>query len=152
MKLEDLKEKHFDSLVNVSQLLKEPIGSRRRYNVQELVDQQGKDSLEGEVTLIRSSQGILVTGHIIVRIELTCSRCLNTFLCPVSSNIEEEFLSEVYVPGALPDYSLEESSGFVVDSDHLLDLGEAIRQYTLLNLPMKPLCRPDCTEMKEIRL
>jgi len=40
--------------------------------------------------------------------------------------------------------SEEESDSFMIDEHHILDLTEAIRQYTLLNLPMKPLCRPDC--------
>jgi len=152
MKLEDLKAKHFDSLVNVSQLSKEPIGSSRSYHVEELVGQQDRDSFKGELTLIRSGQGILVRCHIIVKVELTCSRCLQTFLCPISSNIEEEFLSTVDVTSGLPFSLPEESTSFVIDSNHILDLGEAIRQYTLLNLPMKPLCRLDCAEIKEIRL
>jgi len=152
MKLEELKGKHFDSLVNVSQLLKEPIGSTRSYHIEELVDQQAKDSFEGELTLLRSGQGILVRGQVVVKVELTCSRCLHTFLCPISSSIEEEFLSTVDVTSGLSFSLPEESTSFIIDANHVLDLGEAMRQYTLLNLPMKPLCRPDCAEIKEVSL
>jgi len=33
---------------------------------------------------------------------------------------------------------------FTIDKNHILELNEAIRQYTLLVMPMKPLCREDC--------
>lgn len=148
MKLEELKRKPLYSLINVSQLLKEPIGSNRSYQVQEVVDQQVKDSIEGELTLLRSGQGILLRGQIVVKVELMCSRCLNTFLCPVSFNIEEEFLPTVDVNSGLPLSLPERLINFIIDNNHMLDLGEAIRQYTLLNLPMKPLCRPDCAGTK----
>ena len=152
MKLEELKRKPFYSLINVSQLLKEPIGSSRSYQVKEVVAQQVKDSIEGELTLLRSGQGILLTGQMVVRIELMCSRCLNTFICPISFNIEEEFLPTVDVISGLPLSLAEGSANFIIDNNHMLDLGEAIRQYTLLNLPMKPLCRPDCAGTKGISL
>jgi uncharacterized protein len=33
----------------------------------------------------------------------------------------------------------------MIDEHHLLDLSEAIRQNALLAVPMKPLCREDCS-------
>jgi uncharacterized protein len=62
---------------------------------------------------------------------------------------EEEFLPISDVTGDLTPSSQEQSEGFTIDNKNILDLGELIRQYTLLNLPMKPLCRPDCPGMKE---
>ena len=41
---------------------------------------------------------------------------------------------------SLPD----EPGCFTIDEHHILDLTEAVRQYALLALPMKPLCRQDC--------
>ncbi|MBA7688765.1 hypothetical protein ES703_97254 [subsurface metagenome] len=38
----------------------------------------------------------------------------------------------------------EEPGCFTIDEHHILDLTEAIRQYALLAIPMKPLCRGDC--------
>jgi uncharacterized protein len=32
----------------------------------------------------------------------------------------------------------------VIDSHHIMDLAETIRQHLLLALPIHPLCRPDC--------
>lgn len=151
MKLEELKRKPFDSPINVSQLLKEPVGSSRSYHVKEVVAQQVKDSVEGELALLRSSQGILARVQAVVKVELMCSRCLNNFICPVGFDIEEEFLPTVDSTSGLRLSLPEELASFIIDDNHILDLGEAIRQYTLLNLPMKPLCRPDCAGIKELR-
>ena len=43
-------------------------------------------------------------------------------------------------PVALP----QDPDAFSIDSQHVLDITEAIRQYAVLALPMKPLCKPDC--------
>jgi uncharacterized protein len=141
MRVEDLKGSPFTGLVNVAHLLKAPVGYSRSYNAEELVDEQAGGSIRGRVTLIHTSQGILVRGEFNSEVELTCSRCLNTFLCPINFAIEEEAL-----PASLPG----SSASVVIDDDNTLDLGEIIRQYILLNLPMKPLCRPDCPGIKEI--
>ena len=38
----------------------------------------------------------------------------------------------------------DRDSIFTIDQNHILDLTEAIRQYTVMNLPMKPLCDTNC--------
>ena len=38
----------------------------------------------------------------------------------------------------------DESCKFIIDNNRSIDLTEAIRQYALLAMPMKPLCSPDC--------
>jgi uncharacterized protein len=141
MKVEELKGSPFKGLVNVAQLLKEPVGSSRSYNAEEIVDEQAGGSIRGRVTLIHTSQGILVQAELNTEVELTCSRCLDTFLCPINFTIEEEYL---------PAYLSNSPADVTIDNDNMLDLGEVIRQYILLNLPMKPLCRPDCAGIKEI--
>jgi len=145
MKLGEFEKQTFSNLINVSQLLREPVGSSRSYHAKDVVGEKARDSIEGEVTLICSGRGILVKGEMLVKVELTCSRCLDNFLCPVSFSMEEEFL-----PSVSP--SITEEASFTIDSNHILDLGEAIWQYILLNLPMKPLCRFDCAGLKEFSL
>jgi Predicted metal-binding, possibly nucleic acid-binding protein len=150
MTREKLKGTPFESWVNVAQLLKEPVGSSRSYDIDDVLAEQVVGSVEGKIMLIRSSQGILVRGELTVKVELMCSRCLNPFFCPISFNIEEEFFSTVDVSSGLPLSLPEEANGFTIDGNHMLNLSKLIRQYVLLNLPMKPLCRPDCAGMKEI--
>jgi len=133
--------------INVSQLLKEPIGSSRNYEVSEIVDVTGDGSgrkVQGEVRLLRTHRGALVKGELHAEVELTCSRCLSLFNFPVAINFEEEYLPTIDVVSGAPLPSPEEPGSFIIDEHHVIDLTEAIRQYTLLAMPMKPLCRQDC--------
>ena len=132
------------ALINVSQLLKEPIGSSQSHDISGIIGGEVEGFVEGEAKVIRISQGVLVQCKLTAEVKLICSRCLNTFLCPMSFTAEEEFLPISDVSGDLAPSSLEQSEGFTIDKKNILDLSELIRQYTLLNLPMKPLCRPDC--------
>ncbi len=131
--------------INVSQLLKEPIGATRDYKVSEIVDITGGGRLvHGEVKLLRTHRGILVKGVLHTEVELICSRCLTPFNFPVTLNIGEEYIPTVDVVSGVPLVSPEEPGPFVIDEHHVIDLTEAIRQYLLLAIPMKPLCREDC--------
>lgn len=133
--------------INVSQLLKEPIGSSRNYEVSETIDVTGDGSgstVQGEVRLLRTQRSILVEGALHAEVEIACSRCLSLFNCPVMINFEEEYIPTIDVVSGAPLPSSEESGSFTIDERHVIDLTEAIRQYMLLALPMKPLCRRDC--------
>lgn len=137
-------------LVNVAQLLKEPVGSSRSYVIDATIHEEVEGPVKGSVKLIHTSRGILIQGALAVEVELACSRCLNTFSYHLDFTAEEEFLPTIDVCSGLP-LSLEEKSDeFTIDNKNILDLGELIRQYALLNLPMKPLCRPDCSGIKEM--
>lgn len=127
-------------IVNVAQLLKEPVGSTRR------LDLSGDEELEarGDMELMRTDEGVLVRGRVFTEVETSCSRCLAPFDCPVSLDIEEEFLPTFDVISGLPLPPPEDPDAFTIDDHHILDLHEAVRQYALLALPMKALCRQDC--------
>ncbi|MFC1892667.1 DUF177 domain-containing protein [Chloroflexota bacterium] len=134
--------------INVAQLLKEPIGSTRNYEVNGVVDvaASGVDStVQGEVSLVRTDRGILVKGTLNTEVEVICGRCLSLFRYPLMLNIQEEYFPTVDVVSgtsvALPD----EPGSFAIDEYHMLDLTEAVRQYALLAIPIKPLCRQGCT-------
>jgi len=131
--------------INVSQLLKEPIGSTRKYEITEAVDVAGGSRVvQGEVKLVRIDRSILVQGTLHIMIEITCSRCLSLFSCPLALNIEEEYFptTDVVSGASLP--VPEEPGYFTIDECYVLDLTEAINQYIMLLIPMKPLCREDC--------
>lgn len=145
MKVEELKGEPFRGLIDVAQLLREPVGSSCSYGTYEIITEQARGSVQGKVTLIHIRRGIFVQGRLNVEVEIICSRCLDVFLYPVAFNIEEEFLC---TPSSLP--SSEQQGDVTISSDNVLDLGEIIRQNTLLNLPMKPVRRPDCAGIKEI--
>ncbi len=132
--------------INVSQQLKAPIGSIRNYEVNETVNIDGVDDIvQGEVRLMRTDRGILVRGTLHTEIELTCSRCLSLFNYPLTLDIEEEYLPtiDIVTGAALP--LADEPGCFTIDEHNILDLTEAVRQYALLTIPMKPLCHQECS-------
>jgi len=133
--------------INVAQLLKGNIGSVRDYDVDGVIDitGSGNDSpVRGNISLTRTDSSILVKGVVDSEVELTCSRCLNQFNCPLTLNIEEEYFptTDVNSGASLP--SPGDPDRFTIDERHVLDLTEALRQRALLAIPMKPLCREDC--------
>ena len=131
-------------VIDVSQQLKEPIGSTRHYSFRPGGDSADKAEfpIEGELSLLRTDRGIFVTGILNTGVEAVCSRCLGTFDQPLTLKMEEELLptldpsTKASIPG--------EGGAFTINENQEFDLGEAVRQYALLALPMKPLCREDC--------
>jgi len=144
-----MKREPLKALINIAQLLKEPVGSSQSHDISGTINEEVEAFVEGKAKLIHSSRGVLVQCKLNAEAKLICSRCLDTFLCPISFTAEEEFLPLSDVSGDLAPSLLEQSEGFTIDNKNILDLSELIRQYMLLNLPMKPLCRPDCPGMKE---
>jgi uncharacterized protein len=131
--------------LNVSQLLKSSIGSTRNYDLSDTVDITGGGSMvEGKVRLTRTDRGILVKGMLHTGVEVTCSRCLSLFSCPLALNIEEEYFPTTDIINGTSLPLPDEPGCFTIDEHHVLDLTEAIRQYALLATPMKPLCDEDC--------
>ncbi len=133
--------------INVSQLLKAAIGTIRNYEVSELVDIAGNGAGHmacGEVRLMRTDRGILVSGTLKTEAEVDCCRCLASFSHPLVLNIEEEYFPTVDVASGASMLVPDESSCFTIDEHHVLDLNEAVRQYALLAIPMKPLCGEGC--------
>jgi len=131
--------------INVSQLLKASIGSIRDYEVSEVVSIDGSGCLvQGEVRLMRTNRGILVKGTLHTEAEVTCSRCLSLFNYPLTLDIEEEYFPTADVVSGASLSVSDEPGCFTIDEYHILDLTEAISQYALIAVPMKPLCREDC--------
>ena len=132
--------------INVSQQLKAPIGTIRSYEIDEAVDiADGSSSrVQGEVSLTRTDRGILAKATLYTGVELTCSRCLNAFSYPLTLNFEEEYFPTTDIVSGTPLSLPDKPGSLTIDEHHALDLAEAIRQYGLLAIPMKPLCREDC--------
>jgi len=134
-------------LYNVSQLLKEPIGSTREYRVDEIVD--GPELLAGkvlgQVNLLHTHQGVLVRGQVQVETAWSCSRCLASVTDTASLEIEEEYFPVIdVITGRRVPMPEDADPTFSIDANHTLDLTEVLRQCLITEAPMKPLCRPEC--------
>ena len=139
-----MKREPLRALINVTQLLKEPVGSSQSCDINGTLSDEIEGSIEGTAEMTRTTRGVLVKCELSAEVKLLCSRCLEAFLCPISFIAEEEFLPVADVSDDLALCSPEQSEGFTIDDKNIVDVGELIRQYVLLNLPMKPLCRTDC--------
>ena len=135
--------------INVTQLLREPVGSSQSCDINGLLGDDIDGCVEGTAKMIRTGRGVLVQCELDADIKLICSRCLEAFSCPLDFVVEEEFVAVAGMSDDSSVASAEQPEEFTIDDRNIVDLGELIRQYVLLNLPMKPLCRPDCPGMKE---
>jgi uncharacterized protein len=137
---------------NVAQLIKGPTGASRQYDVHAetgVLDSQLEllEPLVGSVTLMRTSQGILVTGRLSTKMPAECRRCLEPYDAEVVVDLEEEFLPTVRISDAPVDEVPDEDrdADLLIDTDHILDLSEVARQELWLAAPLNGVCRPDCS-------
>ncbi len=85
-----------------------------------------------EATLERITDGIVASGRVAVRYRAECSRCLAPIDRPLVVGFSEVF--EV-TPLAGETYPLEHDT---------VDLEAPLRDVVLCELPLVPVCRPDC--------
>ena len=133
---------------NVAQILQEPIGSVRHYQVQEGIASLGEVEvirLEGWLKFTRTDKGVWVKGRLAMDVSTQCSRCLKEFDAPLETEIAEEFYPTVgpKVGSATAALMIEEEA-FLITLTNVLDTREVIRQNIVSLLPMKPLCTRDC--------
>jgi uncharacterized protein len=93
------------------------------------------ENLTGSVTIDRTPQGLFVQGKFSADTILECVRCLKEFTYP----LEWQF-SELY---AFRQKDVSES-GLILPEDAHIDLAPLLREYALLEIPIKPLHDPDC--------
>ena len=132
----------------VSQELHQPVGTEFSLELRErsllLDDDAAVTNVQGDASLLRTDRGLLVTLRAAARLKGACSRCLAPLELPIEIDFQEEFIPVVDPLSGTRIASDEAEDSFVIDADLMLDLGEALRQYALMSMPGKPLCRPDC--------
>ncbi|MEZ0366708.1 DUF177 domain-containing protein [Mycobacterium sp. pUA109] len=85
------------------------------------------------------SEGVLVTGTVSAPTAGECARCLT----PLTGHVEVELTELFAYPNSATDATTEEDElGRVVDD--AVDLEQPVIDAVGLELPLSPLCRPDC--------
>lgn len=135
--------------MNVAQLLKEPIGATRSYELSIQAEQLPPElnltgPLTGHAHLLRTNRGVLVEGVVEGSVLAECSRCLTSFVLPISVEMEEEFQPIIDVVQGTYQIVDEEDAALLIDEHHILDLSEVLRQAVLLATPIQHLCKPTC--------
>lgn len=138
---------------NVAQLLKEPTGGVRRYTLTEDITGIDLDlnilgPLVGNVQLMRTNSGVLVTGELSTAVRSICNRCTEPVAVALRFALSEHFrpLTEVETGRYLRPDEFEgdaddlEDEALLISDQHILDLTEIVRQNIWLALPMYPSC------------
>jgi uncharacterized protein len=106
----------------------------------------GLDSpLAVQITISRAGSKYVLDGRLSGRLRLRCDRCLEPFYDDLSSDFRL-FLSLPPSDAEKSDLELSEedmSLDFIVGGE--IDLDEIVREQIYFSLPMKSLCREDCS-------
>ena len=150
LSMESLCGNPLDIRYNVSALLQHPVGTSVACNIEDMLPASQERLASGTLILTHTSRGVTVTGDGTADVTLMCMRCLDEYCEHVHFTIEEELHPEPGFARRRGDDGFEECGEVRIQPDHTLDLGEIIRQYIVLHLPLKPLCRTDCPGLEEI--
>ena len=91
--------------------------------------------ITGSAKITRTAQGLLIFVHMQASVSADCVRCLNAFDQPL--NIK---FTELY---AFSKKSAADAE-FVLPENAQINLEPLIREYMVLDIPISPLCKPDC--------
>jgi len=125
--------------LNVGFIVHQEVGYKHEFPFEfeqiQISDDLDLRHFEGVVTIGRTPQGLIVQADFSAETTLECVRCLNEFEYSLDWN-----LTELY---AFSKKSASESSLVLPDNAHI-ELQPLIREYALLEIPIKPLCKPTC--------
>jgi len=120
-------------------MLHQTVGYNRTFEFEhpsvQVSDDLDVSNLRGELRLTRTTQGLYATGGLRATTRAECVRCL----MPFDQNLAIAF-DDLFV---YPASKAVEPLLFVPETG-LLDLTPLTREYMLLDIPLQPLCRPDC--------
>jgi len=105
------------------------------------LDERFSGTIKIEATLDKSNRQVFLDAKIQAEGSFFCDRCLDNFHQELNTAY-----SMVYVQGARSTIDLnkeEEIQVFTADTNYI-DLDDDVRQYILLTIPQKLLCRDDC--------
>jgi len=145
-----------DTRLNVASLLMEPVGATRDVRIElasmPLDEELTARAIVAQARLTRIKDAILVAADVKATVPLECAACLAEYDQSIEERFSEPFrqLVDVRTGAAIAASSIavdevpDDDPGFTINESHELDLGEALRQWIVLAIPMQPSCGPDC--------
>jgi uncharacterized protein len=125
--------------INVGFLLNQPVGTSRDIHFDfadiNLSPDFNLKQLTGVLRLNRTPQGILIDGAFNGLVPVECVRCME----PFDQALHTAF-QELYSFHSHP--TVEDS--MVIAEDGNIDFSPIVREYLVLEVPIKSLCREDC--------
>lgn len=124
---------------NFGFLLEADFGTSRRIELDYPNIKVGDDvtlaPLKGTITATRTTEGIYIQGDLNSTLTMACVRCLEDAQVPIEIALDELYY---YPPHVAP------PGEYRVGEDGIIDLAPLVRELSLLDVPIKVLCRPDC--------
>ena len=100
--------------------------------------------LSSRLQVVREYDHIRVSGTVVTSVDLSCSRCLNRFPADIESHFTI-FYTKATATEMDDEVELsEEDLVSAAYSGDEIDFTEQVIEQLLLELPVKPLCSPDC--------
>jgi len=125
--------------LNVGFIVHQEVGYKHEFPFEfeqiRVADDLDLHDFEGIVTIGRTQQGLIVQAKFSAETDLECVRCLNEFEHKLNFK-----LTELY---AFNQKSVSDSN-LILPDDAQLNLQPLIREYALLEIPIKPICKPTC--------
>ena len=126
--------------INVRDILIESVGYNRAYKISgerpALESVALTQDIEGEISIARLDESLLVRGQLSTEIQLECHRCLSTFSRPTRFSLTQE-------------YALTPGDDQLPIVDDTIDIADLVEQEIILNTPIKVLCRLDCPGIQD---
>jgi len=125
--------------INIGFLINQPVGYPNEiyFDFEALPIGEGMVFIHprGVIRLARTQNGLRSLIDFSASLQVECGRCLETFQLPLSTHFEEIFTFQ--------NRPLSEDEQ-VIPEDGNIDFEPLIRDYLLLEVPINPICRPDC--------
>lgn len=125
-------------------------GRRVEYPIEVWLEREEAPPLSEPIhgVLIAESGGRIVrlSGQFHTVVWLECGRCLEYYQMRTEFEVHEEFPLVGTPAGLNPQgfATVEDRDSFPVFEGNWLNVGELLRQYLILQLPIAPVCQPDC--------
>ena len=125
--------------INVGFIVNQAIGYSRDFSIEipEYSFSNGLDvrNLAFDILISRTSEGLLVqvNGHALTPLE--CGYCLENFLLNLSFEFAEMFTFRSHAV---------EDTELILPDDLQIDLAPLLAEYLYLDIPINPMCKPDC--------
>lgn len=97
--------------------------------------------LSGNIRISRTSEGLLLQSEFDTKVPAVCVRCLEEFQQPLHAEFTELY---VFPKQRSYEQPAEDEPEFILPEDGYIDVAPLLREYFLLEIPIKPLHHPDC--------
>lgn len=134
-----MRQSRFPLRVNVGFMLTLQPGDSREMDFHfatlNLAPELEMKEFKGVASFGRTRQGVLLKGDFEAWINQDCTRCLEPFLYPIRTTFEELYAFDER-------YTTE--SELILPEDGHIDLAPLLREYLTMEIPIQPICKPEC--------